>query len=91
VRDAIHDFSVRGVDDLVAKPSRPRRTRDALDERSAQALREMLHRSARESGRQSSLWTLEMAAEVAFEEGITKRRVSGETIRATLSRLLGDR
>jgi hypothetical protein len=30
-----------------------------------------------------------MAAEVAFEEGITQRRVSGETIRATLSRLLG--
>ena len=91
VRDAIHDFNARGVDALVAKSSRPRRTRDAFDERSAEALREMLHRSPREFGRQSSLWTLEMAAEVAFEEGITKRRVSGETIRATLSRLLGDR
>jgi hypothetical protein len=32
-----------------------------------------------------------LAVVVAFEEGITKRRVSGETIRATLSRLLGDR
>ena len=32
-----------------------------------------------------------MAAEVAFEEGLTERRVSGETIRATLSRLLGVR
>ena len=32
-----------------------------------------------------------MAAEVAFEEGLTRRRVSGETIRATLSRLLGVR
>ena len=91
VRDAIHDFNARGVDALVAKPSRPRRTRDAFDERSAEALREMLHRSPREFGRQSSLWTLEMAAEVAFEEGITKRRLSGETIRATLSRLLGER
>ena len=91
VRDAIHDFNARGVDDLVAKSSRPRRTRDAFDERSAEALREMLHRSPREFGRQSSLWTLEMAAEVDFEEGIAKRRVSGETIRATLSRLLGDR
>jgi hypothetical protein len=28
-----------------------------------------------------------MAAEVSFEEGITERRVTGETIRATLSRL----
>jgi transposase len=91
VRDAIHDFNARGVDALVAKCSRPRRTRDAFDQRSAEALREMLHRSPREFGRQSSLWTLQMAAEVAFEEGITKRRVSGETIRATLSRLLGER
>jgi hypothetical protein len=32
-----------------------------------------------------------MAAEVAFEEGLTQRRVSGETIRATLVRLLGVR
>jgi hypothetical protein len=32
-----------------------------------------------------------MAAEVAFEEGLTRKRVSGETIRATLARLLGVR
>jgi hypothetical protein len=54
-------------------------------------LRALLHRSPREFGIESSLWTLSMAAEVAFEEGITERQVSGETIRATLSRLLGVR
>jgi hypothetical protein len=36
---------------------------------------------------ESSLWTLKDAAEVSFEEGLTNERVSGETIRATLSRL----
>jgi hypothetical protein len=51
----------------------------------------MLHRSPREFGRESSLWTLEMAAEVAFEEGLVERPISGETIRATLVRLLGIR
>jgi hypothetical protein len=30
-----------------------------------------------------------MASEAAFEEGLTEKRVSGETIRATLWRLLG--
>ena len=45
----------------------------------------------REFGYETSLWTLEMAADVAFEEGLTEKRVSGETIRATLSRLLGIR
>jgi transposase len=89
VRDAIHDFNARGVDALAAKSSRPLRTRDAFDEESAETLRELLHRSPREFGRQSSLWTLSMAAEVAFEEEITQRRVSGETIRARLWRLLG--
>jgi transposase len=88
VRDAIHDFNERGLDALVARSSRPRRTRDAFDEESAEALRELLHRSLREFGRDTSLWTLSMAAEAAFEEGLTGRRVSGETIRATLVRLL---
>jgi transposase len=91
VRDAINDFNRRGLDALNRKSSRPRRTRDAFDEKSAEALREMLHRSPREFGYDSSLWTLDMAADAAFEEGLTEERVSGETIRATLSRLLGVR
>ncbi len=91
VRDAIHDFNERGVDALVARSSRPRRTRDTFDQESAEVLREMLHRSPREFGYESSLWTLQMAAQASFEEGLTRRRVSGETIRTTLSRLLGVR
>jgi len=67
----------------------PARARYAFEEESAEALRGLLHRSPREFGRQRSLWTLSMAAEVAFEEGIRQRRVCGERIRATLWRLLG--
>ena len=48
VRDAIHDFNARGVEALMAKSSRPRRTRDAFDEESAEALRGLLHRSPTE-------------------------------------------
>jgi transposase len=91
VRDAIHDFNDRGLDALTPGSSRPKRTRATFDQGSAEALREMLHSSPREFGRESSLWTLSMAADVAFEEGLTKERVSGETVRATLSRLLGVR
>jgi transposase len=89
VRDAIHDFNERGLDALKAGSSRPNRTQAAFDEKSAEAVRELLHRSPKEFGYDSSLWTLEMAAEVAFEEGLTRKQVSGETIRATLVRLLG--
>jgi transposase len=91
VRDAIHDFNERGLDALKAGSSRPKRTQAAFDERSAEALRELLHRSPRELGGDSSLWTLEMAAEVSFEQGLVEKRVCGETIRATLARLLGVR
>jgi transposase len=95
VRNAIRAFNERGLDALVAGSSRPKHVHAAFDGKSAEALtealRQMLHRSPREFGRESSLWTLEMAADVAFEEGLTEERVSGETIRATLSRLLSVR
>jgi hypothetical protein len=50
VRDAIHDFNERGLDALIARSSRPRRTQDTFDEESAEALRQMLHRSPRGFG-----------------------------------------
>ena len=50
-------------------------------------MRELLHHSPREFGKRTSLWTLEDAAQASFERGLTRKRVSGETIRATLARL----
>src|SRR6185295_18817694 len=50
-------------------------------------LRALLHQSPRTFGQPTSLWTLELAAAVSFERGLTAARVSGETIRATLERL----
>ena len=91
VRNAIRAFNEKGLDALIAGSSTPKRVYSAFDASSAQRLRGMLHRSPREFGYESSLWTLRMAAEAAFEEGLTEKRVSGETIRATLSRLLGIR
>lgn len=91
VRNAIHAFDERGVGALEPGSSRPVRTQAAFDEKNAAAVRELLHRSPREFGHDTSLWTLEMAAQVSLEEGLTRRRVSGETIRATLARLLGVR
>jgi transposase len=58
VRNAIRTFDERGLDALTPGSSRPKRVHAAFDEKSAEALREMLHRSPREFGRQSSLWTL---------------------------------
>jgi transposase len=87
VRNAIHDFNERGLGTLKAGSSRPKEVHAAFDKSATEALREILHQSPRNFGKGSTLWTLSMAAEVSFEEGITERRVTGETIRATLSRL----
>jgi hypothetical protein len=87
VRNAIHAFNRQGLGALQAGSSRPREVHAAFEESGVQALHEMLHQDPRKYGKQSSLWTLRMAAEVSFEEGITDRELSGETIRATLERL----
>jgi transposase len=92
-RNAIHAFNEKGLPEALRQGSKHPHTvyRAFQGPEQAEALREMLHRSPREFGRDTSLWTLEMAAEVAFEEGLVERPISGETIRATLLRLLGVR
>ncbi len=87
VRNALRAFDARGAAALVAGSSRPHTTQATFDADGAERLRALLHRSPRDFGHPTSVWTLELAAEVAFAEGITARRVSDETVRATLARL----
>jgi len=87
VRNAIRAFDARGVTALRPGSSRPHTTRPAFDAAGAERLRALLHRSPRDFGYPTSLWTLELAAETAYAEGLTTTRVSDETIRVTLARL----
>ena len=87
VRNAIHDFNERDLGALRAGSSRPKEVHAAFDASEAESLLRMLHHRPSEFGKVGTFWTLAMAAEVSFEKGITEKRVSGETIRATLSRL----
>src|SRR5580765_44544 len=48
---------------------------------------DLLHHSPRDASKDTSVWTLELAADVAYERGLTVWRVSGETVRATLARM----
>jgi transposase len=87
VRNVIRAFNTRGLGALTRGSRRPHNTHAAFDDEQAEALRALLHRSPREFEKPSSLWTLELAAEVSFEQGLSARQVSGETIRQTLLRL----
>ncbi len=85
--DAIHAFNARGRACLTKGSSRAHTTYPAFSSDQAARLRTLLHRSPRTFGTPTSLWTLELAADVSFEQGLTAARVTGETIRATLVRL----
>jgi transposase len=87
VRDAIHAFDAVGMAALREGSSRPHVIHAAFDADGAARLRALLHRSPRECGHASSVWTLALLAETAYREGLTATRVSGETVRATLARL----
>jgi transposase len=87
VRNAIRAFDARGVAALVEGSSRPHTIHAAFDGEGAERLRALLHRSPREFGHATSVWTLELAADAAYAEGLTAMRVSDETVRATLARL----
>ena len=52
-----------------------------------EALQDLLHRSPRDFGHQTSVWTLPLAAQVSFQQGLTPTLVSGESVRRALKRL----
>jgi transposase len=87
VRNAIHAFNATGLAALEPGSSRPHTIQATFDAAGAERLRALLHQSPRTFGPPTSLWTLDLAAQVAFEQGLTSKPVTGETIRATLARL----
>jgi transposase len=66
VRNAIHAFNRDGLAALAPGSSRPRTIRPAFDAAGADRLKELLHRSPRDFGHPTGLWTLALAAEVSF-------------------------
>ena len=87
VRAVVHAFNAQGLAILQRGARRPPDVPASFDTAGAEALRALLHQSPRLFGKATSLWTLDLAAEVAHERGLTPRRVSRETIRRTLRRL----
>jgi transposase len=88
VRNAIHDFNQNGLQALTKGSSAPHVTpHAAFDAASLAALPPLLKRSPRSLGKDRGVWTLALVAEVAFEQGLTPRRVSDEAIRNALKRL----
>lgn len=87
VRNTIRAFHQSGLGCLQPQSSRPKTIHAQFDQQKCEALRALLHQSPRTFGKKSSTWTLQLAAQVCQETGLTSHQVSIETIRLALSRL----
>jgi transposase len=87
VLNVIHGFNAHGLAVLHEDSSRPHRLRTTFSDEAVEALQDLLHRSPRDFGFETSVWTLPLAARISFEQGLTPRLVSGESVRRALGRL----
>lgn len=87
VRQVIHAFHHEGLRCLQPKAKGNPTDRRALDDAAREQVRELIRRSPRDLGYETSRWTLDLLAQTCFEQDITARQVTGETIRATLAAL----
>jgi transposase len=87
VRNALRAFAADGLACLRPKSKRPKTPHAAWPRQRDDDLRALLHQSPRNGGKPTSLWTLDLAAQVCFEKGWTARVLSGEAIRQVLKRL----
>jgi len=87
VRNAIHAFNQTGGGALTRRSCAVHTEQTAFAPAAAEELRALLHRSPRDFGHKTSLWTLDLAAAEACKQGLTTTTVTGETIRVTLKRL----
>jgi transposase len=88
VRQLLHRFTRLGRAALPRGSSRPHQPPPrAFPGERAEQLRALVHRSPRDFGHPTSVWTLDLAAEVSFAQGLTPHLVTGEAVRMTLRRL----
>src|SRR5688572_25910789 len=80
IHNTIHAFEKEGTGCLSGKRRGPKDARPILDEAAADPLKGILHQSPRRFGKARSTWTLDLLADVAFEQRLTPRRLSHEAI-----------
>jgi hypothetical protein len=80
-------FNTQGLAVLQEGSSRPHQLRTTFPDEALEALQDLLHRSPRDFGLATSVWTLSLAARLSFQQGLTPRLVSGESVRRALKRL----
>jgi transposase len=87
VRNVIKGFNETGLAVLKKVSCRPHRLRTSIPDEALAPLQDLLHRSPRDFGIDRSLWTLPLAAQVCFEQGLTPAPTTWASVRRALRRL----
>jgi hypothetical protein len=72
---------------LEKQSTRPKTVAPVLDAAHCDCLQHILHQAPRTYDQPTGVWTLALAAEVCYEQGVTEQLLSDETIRRALQRL----
>src|SRR5215468_1278825 len=86
VRNVITAFHANGLRCLTPQSTRPKSVAPTLDPSACDRRQPILPQSPRTYGKPTGVWTLALAAEVGYEQGVTERLMSDETIRRALQR-----
>ena len=87
VHNTLHAFEMESVGCLVEKKRGPKDVPPVLGDAQAEPLKGIFHQSPRHYGKARSTWTLDLLADVTFEQGLPPRRLSHEAVRQAVKRL----
>ena len=87
MRNAITAFNDLGTAALQERSHRNHTIHTSVNDAGLEQLQALAHRSPRDFGYATSLWTLELLADESLRHGITTSRVTDETIRQAILRL----
>jgi transposase len=87
IRKVLHAFNETGIGCLQLKSRARHDDQRAYDDEAREQLRELIRQSPREHGYESSLWTLEMLAEVSYQKGWISYQVHPDTVGQTLQKI----
>jgi transposase len=84
VRNVLHTFNEQGVACLQPGSKARKDDQRTFNDQARERLREIIWQSPRSYGYETSLWTLELLAEVSHKKGLTAHQVHKDTMSQTL-------
>jgi transposase len=82
----IKQFNKNGLEVLKAKSNRPHNIKSTFTDGNVEQLKDILHQSPRNFGKETSIWTLDLLAEVSYSQKVAEVLVTGEAVRQALKR-----